>query len=99
MFTWKYYTLGCIQAAVDKKVAKLQHEIDAIKGERMQYHIRQYLKYDKWFKKLAATGKYPDGKLDKVWDKVEDYAMEIESVLAGEYDIKLPGASQVELPL
>lgn len=99
MFTWSYYTRGCIDAAIYRKVDNLKKQIALIQGERMEYHIRQYLKYDRWFRELAATGKYPDGKLDKIWDKIEDHAMEIESVLADEYDIKLKGASSVELPI
>ena len=70
-----------IQTRLEQKVKKLQRELELLQGGRLQYYRRQYNKYQKWYVKLALSGKYTESRLDKLGDKVEYYRYEIIGLL------------------
>jgi len=70
-----------IQTRLEQKIKKLQWELELLQGGRLQYYRRQYNKYQKWYVKLALSGKYTESRLDKLGDKVEYYRYEIIGLL------------------
>ena len=70
-----------IQAKLEQRIKKLQRELEILQGERFKYYRRQYAKYQKWYTKLALSGKYTESRLDKLDDKVEQYKYEIIGIL------------------
>ena len=70
-----------IQEKLEQKVRKLQRELEILQGGILQYYRRQYAKYQRWYIKLALSGKYTEGQLDRLDDKVEHYKYEIIGLL------------------
>ena len=70
-----------IQAKLEQKIKKLQRELEILQGGLLQYYQRQYAKYRKWYVRLAISGKYTEGQLDRLDDKVEHYRYEIMELL------------------
>ena len=70
-----------IQAKLEQRIKKLQRELEILQGGLLQYYRRQCIKYQKWYIKLALSGKYTESQLDKLDNKVEYYRYEIIELL------------------
>ena len=70
-----------IQARMEQKIKKLQRELELLQGGLLQYYRRQCIKYQKWYIRLALSGKYTESQLNKLYNKVEHYRYEIVELL------------------
>lgn len=70
-----------IQARMERKIKKLQRELKTLQGGLLQHYRRQCIKYQKWYIRLALSGKYTESQLNKLYNKVEHYRYEIVELL------------------
>lgn len=70
-----------IQAKLEQKIRKLQRELEILQSGLLQQYRRQCIKYQKWYIKLALSGKYTESRLNRLGNKVEYYRYEIVELL------------------